>query len=114
MKFPKYLLASNHYQMPGELVICTEPPFYAAKIMSFKQDWKADEFMSNSDHLVKVRVPGYNIFLYFAGSIKGPRVDLTPDYEARLSKVLREMALFYLTEKMATNPNKVKQYKIYK
>jgi hypothetical protein len=114
MTFPKFLLATNHYAFPDEeLVICTEPPYYAARIMKFKHDWRATQFMSNSDHLIKVRVPGYNIFLYWSGSIQGGKTEITRDFEARVSKALKEMCLFYLTEKMAKNPHSIKKYRIY-
>jgi hypothetical protein len=113
VKFPKYLLATNPDELPDqEMIVCTHKPFYAAKVMKFKQQWKAMEFMNNSEHLIKVRVPGYDVFLYFSGSIEGTRVEITPDYDAKITKVLMEMALFYLRARVTKEKYVFSKYKM--
>jgi hypothetical protein len=111
MKLPKYILALNPEQDPEqEIILCTEKPYYAACVMKFKQDWKAAKFEATSDHLITVRVPGYDIILYFSGSIEGTRVTVTPDYEARVSKILKEMANYYLRVRIAKNKYQFNKY----
>lgn len=114
MRFPKYIMATDPLQQPEqEMILCTEKPYYVAGVMKFKQDWKALQFDNNSSHLLKVRVPGYDIFLYFTGSIEGSRVEITPDYEIKVAKILKEMVYYYVQARITTNPFQFSKYKTF-
>jgi hypothetical protein len=112
-RFPKFLIAHNYNSFPDQdMIICTDKPYYAGMVMKFKQEWKADEFLSTSNHLVVVRVPGYHIYIYFFGSIDGRSANLTQDWEKEVQAVMREMAVFYLTDRTAHSSYMINKYRV--
>ncbi len=64
----------------------------------------------NYKSIMKVPVPQTNLFVAFAGTIRG---NFIPDYKNVLDEVkviLHDMALWYYTNRIETNPKRYKKW----
>ena len=70
-------------------------------------------FKNENKPLVNSEITGYSIIVIFAGQLKGNFLKVnSPDWKADLQNLFEKMANWFLTEKINTNLNYYKKYKI--
>ena len=113
MDTPKFLYCSNPEAYPDQdLILCTEQPYAMARVMRFKNEWKAMEFEQNNIYTVIVKCPEHHIYFCLMGSIKGSRLSVDSNWEEKYTALLNEMREFYERTKMRENPYQYNKYKI--
>lgn len=109
MKLPKYILASNRESLPAPVILQTEPPYIFCLVRMEKKQTDFLEWIASYKGLHYSVIDGYNIAVYFAGTLTG-RLDVTPDYLERLKIVIEEMKQFYIRERINHKPEFYKKY----
>lgn len=62
--------------------------------------------------IMKVPIAGYDMWVCFAGTLRGNVAPSYKDIDKEISAVLHGMANFYLEHRILTNPSKYKKWKL--
>jgi hypothetical protein len=103
---PDFFFTENKVELPGAgLVQSNKAPFYLAMIFKFNNDANAYNFESTHKPIIKIGI--YNIYLLMYTSL----IPTMPENEAQTIKaLLKEMADFYVKEKIAPNESYHKRF----
>jgi hypothetical protein len=63
--------------------------------------------------LVQVPIPGYTIWVIFAGTLQGNYVSVHPSYKDELEEIFTNMALWFLSNRIEKDPKRYKKWKIH-
>jgi hypothetical protein len=81
-----------------------------ARVMKFKQPWKALRFETEGKYALVVKMPTHDIYFCLMGSIEGTSLPFGRNWEAIYTGVLNEMAEFYRKTRITNNPYQFKKY----
>ena len=113
MTTPRFFFCQNPETYPDqELILCTEAPYAVARVMRFKNDWKAMEFEEKQQYPLMIKMAEYNIYFCLMGSIKGSRLSVDSNWEEKYLALLNEMMAFYQKYKIKENPYQFNKYNI--
>lgn len=111
-QLPKYLIAYNNNELPGPVVISTQPPYLWAKIWQETDALKFLDWCNNYSGLGYVVVPGYNIALYVGGTLTANKMQVTSlNVGDIITKELTEMGKFYTENKIMLNYSRFKRFR---
>ncbi len=83
------------------VIIQTAPPHYVGRIIFYKSLAQMTTAINNASHLAYAVVPGYNIAVVYAGTIKGTRLEISPNTLTEMDAAMKSMAGFFLGFKIA-------------
>lgn len=110
-----FLICENPESMQGPgLVISTAPPFWIGKVIQVKDIEQADRFTRMSQNSISYgKVVGYRIYIEVFTKLFRQIVDKPTqvEYVGQLQWMPRQMAEFYLQNKILKNAGYYKRYK---
>ena len=100
--------------LPGAgFILSTSWPFYIGKVYKFKTDSEMEDFSAQkkaSGFYVAGKPYGYRIIISYFNSLEKPPDIANNQTVDAVAKVFRQMADFYLTEKINPRPAAYKRY----
>jgi hypothetical protein len=110
LKLPEFFICENEKEMPGQRIIWqTSYPYIFARVVAFRSHDAMLQFITNSDLPVYSTVPGYNICVHFAGTLKG-----FPAYIGSMQSIQQTvgvMAQYYLDDRIYHRPGAHRRFK---
>lgn len=103
---PKFVIIDNKQELPMPYVLLTRDSYLIGKVKIVKQE-EASAFLDNivNERVTAAKVPGYSVFIIANGSMVGRGIDKTDALP-----ILREMAQFFLTERIEPHKHPYKRY----
>lgn len=118
MKLPEFLYCTNKTDpdnpLDGPVIIQTKSPYYIGKVYIFDNREKYATFVANYTGWHFEPVPGYNIGITLAGSLKDNKITVGPDMKQYIKAIMWDMVQFYTREKIQTKKGFFKKYEIKK
>lgn len=97
---PKYVIIENKQEMPRPYVLLTRDSLLIGKVMCIQTE-EVSGFLDKvaNGQILAAKVPGYSVFIMANGCLAGRGVD-----KEDALPILREMAQFYLDERIKPHP----------
>lgn len=109
----RFIFAENRKDLKGAgYIIEMLEPFYVGRVLTFKDQ---SEYLNSSvQSLWPVgTVPGYMIFIQYAGSLDHEtRLRVDDETHGKIEKLVEDMALFYLADKIERHLGYYKKFYI--
>lgn len=105
IQLPPYLFCENRKEMPGAgVVLATYEPYIIGRVVQYESFEIMAHTIANSELGAHAIVPGYNVCIQFAGTIRGGVIPAKPKMMQAISLQMIAMAQFYLDVKIAEKP----------
>lgn len=102
MKYPYITYRELHDGQLQYYILQKEFPHFVGVISSHPVD----------KTLCQISIPGYNLWVVFGGTIRGNFIPNYPDIQQEIDLVFHNMSLWFLTERIQTEPKKFKKWKL--
>lgn len=105
-KLPEFLYCTNKEKLPlAPLILYTPSPWIIGRVVYYDNFEEMAHALNREKVIAYTIVPGYNIAIQFAGTLKDNRIPaIGTELFALIERVIMQMCFFFIEEKVKRKP----------